>query len=66
MAAELLFIALFLKLNWLICPHSSETYFWIKILKSRPWGFVNKNCTVQKLLFMCVVWKQLFEKNIVS
>ena len=27
----MLSVVLFLRLNWYICPHSSGTYFWIKV-----------------------------------
>ena len=36
MPAESFSVVLFLRLNRYICSHSSETYFWIEILKELP------------------------------
>ena len=70
MAAELPSVILLLRLlNWLICSHSSEKYFWIKILK--PWPLRNMevclwkfNCSSYYLLkkLTCLPLPQRFQK----
>ena len=58
MASKLPSVVLFLRLNWLICSHSSEKYLRIKILK--PWLY--ETCRFVNEILTCLPLPQRFQK----